>query len=192
MVPLRECQDRSEWQALFEDCADQPLAQSWEYGQAMTALGGQVRRFVWGQTIAQVLERRGLRLVNRGPLGPDAGQMLGRLTRHAGLTLATPERPLAGLGLIPLITPRHLALWPITGDETALRAGLTDKWRNRLLRAEERGLRITQGGRKAVGTLLDHETRLRQARGYRALPGAFVRAWPGESLMLEWREGGQM
>ncbi|GHC45234.1 hypothetical protein [Neogemmobacter tilapiae] len=192
MENLRECFDPAEWAALCAASPDQPMAQSWDYGQAMAVLGARVRRFVFGETIAQVLERPGLRLVNRGPLGPRAGPMLRRLARHWGVTLATPEHALPGWGRMPLITPRHQAIWRLDPDADAMRGNLSAKWRNRLLRAEERGLRITHGQVASLNELLTAEAIQRQQRGYRALPGAFAIHWPGEKLLLEWREGGQM
>lgn len=192
MENLKNCHDPAEWAALFAASPDQPMAQSWEYGQAMAALGARVRRFVWRDTCAQVLERRGLRLVNRGPLGAQAGPMLGRLARHWGALVATTEHGLSGFGRLPLITPRYHAHWRVDQGESLLRAGLSGKWRNRLVRAEDRVLRITQGGAQSIETLLTHEATQRQERHYRTLPAAFVAAWPGEKLMLEWREGGTM
>jgi hypothetical protein len=192
MENLRECFEPAEWAALYAASPDQPMAQSWDYGQAMAALGVRVRRFVFGETIAQVLERPGLRLVNRGPLGPRAGPMLRRLARPWGVTLATPEHPLPGWGRMPLITLRHQAIWWLDPDAEAMRRNLSAKWRNRLLRAEERGLWITHGEAASLNELLKVEAGQRQQRGYRALPGAFTARWPGEKLLLEWREGGQM
>jgi hypothetical protein len=192
MEDLRECHDPAEWAALYAACPDQPLAQSWEYGQAMGRLGARVRRFVWGKTIAQVLERGGLRLVNRGPLGTMARPMLRHLARHWGALVATPETALSGWGLVPLITPRHHAFWQLDQGQTALRAGLCGKWRNRLVRAEDRGLQITQGGARSLAELLRAEAAQRHQRHYRALPAGFVAAWPGDRLLLEWREGGVM
>lgn len=191
--------DQEAWQARL---AQAPLAQSWEYGVAMTALGARVRRGLVcdaGREVAvvQVLERRGLRLISRGPvwLGdvPQAVQrrVLRRLAVQPGATVATPEAGVRGLGLVPLITPRHQALWDLASDPAVLKAGMARSWRYRLKRAE--GLRVVQSkSDAALAELLTAEGVQRGVRRYRALPAAFAAAWPGERMLWQWRQGGRM
>ncbi|MDT8855693.1 GNAT family N-acetyltransferase [Paracoccaceae bacterium Fryx2] len=180
-----------------------PLQQSWEYGQAMAALGAGVRRaqvFLDGQEVAraQVLHRRGLRLILRGPLWlalpePRARRaVLRRLARHAAPTIATPAEAVPGFGVLPLITPRHHALWDLTPDPAALRAGLSGKWRNRLVRAEAQVAPRRANPARALEPLLAAEEAQRGQRGYRALPPAFARLWPGSRQVWEWHSAGRM
>lgn len=82
-------------------------------------------------------------------------------------------------------------------DEATRRAALCGKWRNRLCRAEEAGLRILARPCHLPrdNALLMREVQQRKARGYAGLPAAFTAAWiaadPGGSLVVEARQGGQ-
>ncbi len=174
-----------------------PLQQSLAYGQAMRSLGADVRCVALKEhglvvAYAQILQRLRLRVILRGPLWQapcDRALALRHLARWPGGTLATPEDPISGFGLIPLITPRHHALWDLTGDEGILRAGLHGKWRNRLLQAE--GLTIRQGNAQTLNTLIANEQQQRRDRGYRGLPGAFLRTWR-DPMVLHWSPKGQV
>ncbi len=95
---------------------------------------------------------------------------------------------MAGLGLVPLVTPVHHAIWALEGD---LRAGLAGKWRNRLVAAERAGVQVQPAGRDGLEALLAAEGAQRRMRGYRALPAGFTRALPEGSLRLwGWRHAG--
>ncbi len=188
----------------WTDTADEgivPFQQSLAYAAAARELGGQVRRAVLhrrgvvaGQV--QLMQRPGLRLILRGPVlapGEAPGPWLRRLARWAGATVAVPEAPLAGFGAVPLLTPRHLAVWDLSADAAALRAGMAQKWRNRLAAAERAGIEVRRGGRAALERLLEAEAAQRLARGYRSLPAGFTRALPEASLRLwQWRDRGQV
>ena len=168
------------------------------YGAIAAAAGRGLRRFritADGRLVglAQVLGRGGLWLCSRGPVFaadlPEATRRraLRRLARALpGVLIATPEEPVAGFGLVPLITARHQALWDLTPEEGALRAGLQGKWRNRLAAAERAGLRVRV--EQAADWLIAAEASQRKDRGYRALPPAFATAWaqqsPGSALVL--------
>lgn len=196
--------DRADWTAALHGGDAGPLQQSWDYGAGMAALGARVRRCVVRDAsgdlaMVQVMERRGLRVIARGPVwlrGLDGARKRGvlrGLARHPGLTVATPGEELQGVGLIPLITRRHHALWDLTPDPIELRAGLDGKWRGHLSLAERRGLRISQGGAQALEALIAAEAAQRAVRGYHALPGAFARGWPVDQRHVwQWRQGGQM
>jgi hypothetical protein len=187
-----------------DDKAAVPLQQSAVYAQAMRALGVRVRGAVievegryGGQTL--MLERPGLRLISRGPVWPEdlphgaKLHALRRLARQGAAVVATPEQALAGFGLVPLITPRHLALWDLTGDEADLRAGLHPKWRNALCRCEARGLGLSRGGRGKLSALVAAEAAQRAARAYHALPHSFLMGLPERALRLwHWSQDGQM
>lgn len=177
------------------DWQDGALQQSLAYGAAMASLGARVRLAeVAGLGRAMVLHRGGLRLINRGPIfSPhatlrDRVQFLRSLARHAGLTVATFERHLGGFGLIPLITPRHHAIWDLRPLPHTLRAALLGKWRNRLKAVE--GLEIRPAGPQARAVLIAAEARQRAARGYRALPATFLDHWPEDQMLaLQWCDG---
>ncbi len=174
------------------------LQNRFAYGVIAAAQGRAVRR-LWlrrqGETVglAQVVGRGGLWLAARGPVFaatlPDAVRRAAlRAVARAvgGLCLATPEAPLAGFGLVPLITARHHAIWDLAPPEADLRRALQGKWRNRLVAAEKTGLRVL--AEADPGWILATESRQRESRGYRGLPAGFVQAWgaamPGGVLAL--------
>lgn len=202
--------DDAGWIAQLEalGSARAPAMAQWPTYGAIAASGGrQLRRLVFrarGAAVgaAQVLGRalpgplgfgRALWLISRGPvfapeLSPDVQRAcLRAAARHLpGVLIATPEMPLRGRGLIPLVTPRHQAIWDLGPEPQALRAGLAQKWRNRLAAAERGG--ITVRDEPDPAWLFDSEAAQRRARGYRALPAAFVTSWeraaPGSVLTL--------
>ena len=169
------------------------MQQHWAYGAAAEALGRRVLRCeVWQGGarlgLVQMLERgpraAPLRLILRGPVwtGPPPPARIQRATLRVlgrGATLATPEQPVAGAGLIPLITPRHIARLDLTPPPAVLRAGLWGKWRNRLVVAEAAGVTVRQeeGQPRDYRWLLAAEAAQRRVRGYRALPAGFVSVW---------------
>ncbi|ETX28762.1 hypothetical protein RISW2_04485 [Roseivivax isoporae LMG 25204] len=96
---------------------------------------------------------------------------------------------LRAAGWWPLLTPGTVALLPL-GDADSLRAGLSGKWRNRLARAEEAGMRVT---RRPLPPDPDHwvlaaEARQARARGYRGWPprlaAAYAAATPGGAQLF--------
>lgn len=165
-----------------ETAAFVPLQQSAVYAAAVASCGARVR---WLDGVLAV-ERGPLRLISRVGGLDRAG--LRRLARWPGVTVATPEDAVAGFGLVPLVTPMHHAVWSLGED---LRAGLSGKWRNRLVAAEQSGVRVRRGGQAVLGALLAAEGAQRRQRGYRALPEGFSRALPDSALRLwEWRQAG--
>lgn len=144
---------------------------------------------------ALVVERGRLRSVFRGPLWApgateaDKHQGFRRLARWMGVTVAVPEDPIAGLGLVPLVTPVHQAVWSLEGD---LRAGLAGKWRNRLVAVEGK-VRVRPGDAGTLARLIAAEAAQQRERRYRSLPAAFSMALPTGAMRLwEWRQGGEM
>jgi hypothetical protein len=161
-----------------------PLQQSPAYAAAAAACGARVR---WMDGVLAV-ERGRVRLVSRVS-GLDRAN-LRRLARWPGVTVITPEAEVGGVGFVPLVTPMHHAVWSLDGD---LRARLWGKWRNRLVAAEGKGVRIRRGGQTTLEDLILAEAIQRKLRGYRALPAGFTRALAKENLRLwEWRESGRM
>ena len=163
------------------------LQNRFAYGAIAAGQGRAVRRFVLrrqGETVglAQVVGRGGLWLLARGPVFaatlPDTARRAAlRAVARAvpGLCLATPEAPLRGFGLLPLITARHQAIWDLSPSEADLRRALQGKWRNRLVAAEKAGLRVM--AEADPGWILQAESHQRESRGYRGLPAGFVQAW---------------
>ncbi len=193
----------AQWDGRLRAAGSAPLPQSWRYGAVAASFGARVGRAVicdGGREVAlaQVLARRGLRLVSRGPVWldcPDPGHrraVLRRLARAAAPVIATPAEAVAGFGLVPLLTPRHHAIWNLAPDPAALRAAMEPKWRGRLGAAERAGLRLSQAP-AALEALINSEAAQRLDRRYRALPPAFARAWgPGASRVLSWGQGGRI
>jgi hypothetical protein len=177
------------------DCEDfdgfRALQQSEAYAAAAQRMGARVAWHDLETGPVLVVERGRLRSVQRATLGAGEGgrHRLRRLARWPGLTVATPEVGLAGMGLVPLVTPVHHAIWRIDGD---LLAGMAGKWRNRLIRAEG-SVTPRRGDAGTLDRLLAAEAGQRARRRYRALPAAFSRALPQGALWLwEWRQGGEM
>jgi antitoxin (DNA-binding transcriptional repressor) of toxin-antitoxin stability system len=175
----------------------------------MAAMGAQVHRAEISdngqRALAQVICRdfgRVLRVgyLARGPVWQCAVDAAGeratmRLIRRTlpggGVLLASPDRPVAGL--VPLMTPVHVAELALTPDRETLRRRLHGKWRNRLVRAEAAGLRITvcQPEPASLDWLIARDIAQQRARGYRALPGGFARAWgrDGRVMLSAHRDG---
>ena len=193
------------WDARLATAGVAPLQQSWRYGAVAAAMGARVGRAVVRDgarevAVAQVLSRRGLRLLSRGPVwldcadpDPDPDQrraVLRRLARAPAPVIATPGEAVAGFGLVPLLTPRHHAIWDLTPAPDALRAAMAPKWRIDLMLAEKAGLRLSQAP-AALEALIAAEAAQRSARRYHALPPAFARSW-GASRVLSWSVGGRV
>lgn len=90
-------------------------------------------------------------------------------------------------GYRQIITPVHLAEWDLTGD---LRAGLHQKWRNQLRRAEKDALRIRdQPWDGTAHPLFTHAEALAKARKFRPLPTAllsvFAQLNPDQAIIFE-------
>ena len=165
-----------------------PMQQHPTYGAVLRRCGRQVRWAEWrdgGGPVARalVVSRPGLTLLSRGPLWGGvpglAGPLLRDIAGFRGLSFATPEGAATGPGLIPVMAPRSEAIWHLPGDRAGLRAGLGQKWRNALTKAERdsAGLTIRASARADAGWLYAVEGQQRRDRGYRALPPAFAEAW---------------
>jgi hypothetical protein len=173
-----------------------PFQQSLPYALAAAASGARVRWCDVDAGRALLIERGRLRLVSRGPVwagtcAPEVQrQALRELARWPGLTIATPEVPVQGFGLVPLVTSMHHAVWSLDPD---LRKGMAGKWRNRLTAAERAGITPQVGTRATLDRLILQEMQQRRTRGYRSLPPQFTAGLPPETLRIwEWRRAGDM
>lgn len=178
------------------------LQQDWSYGEAVTALGGDVWRvgILDGNTLvglAQFTTRRiggvvQMALCTRGPVWLEDVDPAGKaaaikaLRKGLGLgwprlTLVSPDSESADgmAGRSRVMTGYSTVLLDLKQDLEALRAGLEQKWRNRLNAAEKSALKIQQNGTKLAQYrwLLDTEEGQRASRGYRATPAALVPAY---------------
>jgi hypothetical protein len=196
------CHDEATWTDAADAAGFVAFQQGWCYGRAAAAMGATVRHAVIRDgtqhlALAQVLDKRGLRLLSRGPLwlAPlsmrDKRRVVRRLASIFGATMVTPEDVLAGPGLVPLVTSRHQAIWDLRPEPRVLRAGLHGKWRNMLATCERAALRFGRNRDGALASLLAAEAEQRASRGYRALPPAFTQALPQAAMRVwDWREGG--
>ncbi|GAA0285920.1 GNAT family N-acetyltransferase [Rhodovulum strictum] len=198
--------------------ADLPMQQHPTHGAVCAALGRAVYWLEWrdGRRVmatAQVLRRDwpligGVALVSRGPvLAPglptetarDALAALIATLRagHRGV-IVTPEPvagadPMAGGPWLSMMTGGHVARLSLAPGLCALRAGLHQKWRNRLRRAESGGLAVAETALPddPGHWLLREEAAQARARRYGRLPPAYALAWAlaGETLLVSAQAG---
>lgn len=174
------------------DCRDSfafaPFQQSEVYAAAVGACGARLRWLAGPSGPVLAVERGRVRLISR-VCGLDRTEVR-QLARWAGLTVVTPEVGLSGVGLVPLVTPMHHAVWTLGPD---LRAGMARNWRGHLRQAERSGLRPRRGDADTLDVLVATEAMQRIERRYRALPAGFSRALPPSALRIwEWREAGSI
>lgn len=109
-----------------------------------------------------------------------------------GPVLIAPDRPLPlhQIGALPLVSPMTVATLDLTPDTDSLRAGLHQKWRNRLRHAEQQGMRVARQNMPddPGHWLLQADLVQQSARGYRSWPIpltlAYGRANPGQSKLF--------
>ncbi|MBY5974536.1 GNAT family N-acetyltransferase [Ferrimonas balearica] len=113
---------------------------------------------------------------------PDLRSLPGPALISAGD--AAMDATLRGSGAIRVMTPQSRAVLTLLQDEDRQRAGLAQKWRNRLNRADKAGLRLRHAPlpRDPQHWLLAAEAAQQRAREYRALPPAFALTWPETRL----------
>lgn len=191
------------WHRLAGNSAFQ---QSWAYGAACAALGSRVLRLELRAEdgpigVAQLVHRRLLGCLHaavctRGPVWSDAATPELRSKALVALRRALPFPWLRGLfvtpesgdtetgvlrqgGLSRVMTPYSTGIIDLTRPEDDLRASMHQKWRNRLVAAEQAGLSLGRADRRPqlYQWLLEEEARQQKARGYGALPVALIPAW---------------
>jgi hypothetical protein len=167
--------DRGHWHQWLCEARKSNLLQSWAYGEAKkNAEGWTVRRGVFKRgnlpvAIVQMLEKRFVFLklsrVNRGPLFLASASSdditavwncllrTGDVLRGRVLSIA-PELSFSGGNLALLarnnVFARHPRVWTsvwfdLSRDLGQIRAGLTAKWRSKLVVAEKNDLQVTIG-----------------------------------------------
>lgn len=161
---------------------------------------------VWlnGATPLLVLRRRmrglAIAMVSRAKI--EHPKVLADQLRQAGLhrhlILLSPENPtpdLAQIGAIPLMTPGFVARIDLTVPRDVRRAGLHQKWRNRLVFGEGQGLQVKRQNLplRADHWLLVADTLQQSNRGYRNWPVpltlAFARQNPSSAKLFTAFEG---
>lgn len=186
-----------------------PLPQSPEYAKTCAALGRPTRlctretkgevRLSW-----QIQSRKfgpfgRVDMVSRGPVAASDADRQTWLERwqnwHDGRPLllnaeGMEASDLRRAGFWPLMTPATLAMLPL-GSEPEMRAGLKQKWRNRLNRAESERIKVTRHVLSRGHWLLRAELEQARTKGYRGLPPAFSAAFstanPGRAVVFEAR-----
>lgn len=193
--------DRARWDRLVRDA---PWQQHWAYGEAVEAMGGRVLRCAVRErgrivALAQFTARSlGMfahgALCARGPVIVDPSvpaaavyRCLRRSTPLAWprLVLLSPEAgaegALARAGLRQVMTGAAVATLDLRPSAETLRAGMAQKWRNRLNAAERDGtVRCcvsASPAAAAVAVTLAREQHDEREKGYRGLPTALVTAW---------------
>lgn len=182
--------------AMFDAAPDAPsnraLQQCAGFARAQRSVGAPVLTLPDGTLVLQ--RRRGpfnVHMLTRCNVTPARLHCL----RNAGVkgpVILAPDAPLdpAGLPIVPLVSPVWLTTLDLTPSVDALRAGLHQKWRNRLKHAEKQGLRVT---RQNMPDQSDHwvlmaEGAQQLARGYRSWPPlltcAFARENPGDAKLF--------
>lgn len=194
--------------------AEVPCAQSAPFARALRAHGGAALALALrddGRTVGHALAiRRGARrLISRGPVwSVDAGTVARRaglraLRRHggAGLTVLnaeTDDPAMRCAGFLRVLTPVWVAEWPLSPDSAILRAGLHQKWRNRLKAGESAGWQLRRAAMDPDPGhwLFRHDAGLAQARGYQAWPATLIVAWvranPGTAILWTASRKGQV
>ncbi|MEQ8291660.1 MAG: GNAT family N-acetyltransferase [Roseovarius sp.] len=183
-----------DWPAL--PCA---LQQHPFYGQAVRRMGGEAgiyRVVADGREIGrvQVLYRRvgpgRLAWIGRGPVWLPGAPLAARREALAGLAGAVggaavvqPDTPLEAcwLGAPAVMSAASVAEIDLTAPAADRMARQHGKWRNRLRGARAAGLTVRHRpvDMAADAGLLGRETAQRKARGYAALPPAFLHHWAG-------------
>lgn len=196
---------RRDWHRLAPAPA---MQQGWAYGEACAALGSRVLRMEIRQGretigLAQVVHRRLLGWLDafvctRGPVWMDDTDADAHTDARAEGLLAlrralgpgrlkglfvTPDSgmatALANARMTRVMTPYSTAIIDLTRPEADLRAAMHQKWRNRLVAAEQAGLRVARADRRPelFRWLLEAEEAQQRRKRYRALPPALVAAW---------------
>jgi len=191
-----------------------PLPQSPEFARTIDLLG----KFT-GQHVMQLPDGRALQwhvqsrnfgpfgtvdLVSRGPVTHTPSDWRFWLQHWRAFHGTTPlllnplglaAEDLTAAGFWPLMSAAHLGILHLA-DRDSMRMKLHQKWRNRLVRSEGHGARVTTCELSDYHWILSAEKAQAKAQGYRGLPPgfslAFAKANPGKSLILEAQHSGDV
>ncbi|MBO9474619.1 GNAT family N-acetyltransferase [Shimia sp. R10_1] len=184
---------------MFDACPEMPLTplqQSDAYRKALALTQTRTSTLEDGTLILRrKLAGVSLAMLPRAQLSPETLPDLIRTARkrqHLGkdiliLNPDTPSKWLGKLGAVPIMTPQYIAELSLTEN---LRAGLNQKWRNRLVFAERQGLRITRQNmtQKPDQWLLQNNQEQQRERGYSgwsdALTLAYAKANTGDAKLF--------
>ena len=199
---------RTVWDRLVKGAA---LQQDWAYGAACEALGSTVLRAEIrdrGDRIGavQLIHRPILRLLNgavatRGPVwqADVPAHTMGSAVRALANSLPLPgwrgllltpdltcDAALRKSGFQRVMTPYATVMLDLTQDQSILRNRMHQKWRNRLVSAEQAGIVITRTDARPEHYLwlLEAEAEQQRRNRYRALPPALVPAWQASGGQL--------
>ncbi|MEO9898458.1 MAG: GNAT family N-acetyltransferase [Paracoccaceae bacterium] len=181
-----------------------PMQQHVHYARTCQIMGSQVQSYVAGspaqpRAYAQILHRRlpvigHVAQLARGPVWPhpisldEAAEGLNGLVgdlKRINRAVIVINEPLAGADfanatkLLPLFTGATHAYLNLDGTSKDRMLRQHGKWRNRLRRAQDNGLKVDQSGMPGDTEhwLLDREVQQSKEMGYRALPPEFTIAW---------------
>ena len=169
------------------ELAHVPVQQHPAHAAALRRIGAGVRRIDLGDGgYAHALLRRlgplRLALVPRGPVWPEPRAP--RMDDLRALRRALPARTMLivngdgslprSLRILPLVTPQWVAEWDLTPPPDTLRAGLHQKWRNRLHRAGTAPVHEQAMPPDPDHWLLQHEGAAARRRGYAPWPAKLV------------------
>ncbi|MCB9944086.1 MAG: peptidoglycan bridge formation glycyltransferase FemA/FemB family protein [Geminicoccaceae bacterium] len=198
MATVREISDRATWERWLARAERCGLQQGWAYGEAASAQGQQVRRFLFARDgdplgLAQILWRRypmglGVAMLMRGPVWlqqPDddeARAIMGAIRSALPRTLIiwtpddTDDRPIR-CGFRRIYTGYSTIWLDLRPGLDDLRGRLDGKWRNMLCRAEETGMAVREvRGGQALDWLIETNETHRKKVGYRGPSPNFIRA----------------
>ena len=181
-----------------------PMQQHIHYARTCQIMGSQVQSYVAGSLnqprgYAQILRRRlpvigQVAQLARGPVWPHPISLdqaaeglddLVRVLRRTNRAVIVISEPLAGQDfasvakLLPLFTGATHAYLNLDGTSEDRLMRQRGKWRNRLRRAQDSGLKVDQSGMPGdtAHWLLDREAQQSKELRYRALPPEFTIAW---------------
>ncbi len=180
-----------------------PLQQHPAFARALAAMGRPaltLRIAAGSRTLGHVtlMQRGKLALASRGPVWEQGSEpseraaALRALRRRIGWALAlnadAPDPALPRARFLPLLTPATIAEWDLGPDPDTRRARLGQKWRNRLVRAEDQGWKVRRIPFPADPGhwLLARDAEQQRAKRYRALPGALSAAYAAVNKGQAW------
>ena len=179
---------RQEWGELFPRDMPTPLAQTWEWGEAKTAIGRQVVRYRLRMESGTAIQAESRRPGFLWAPGAPSGTVTQESARHVGSLADQLGRPVVVSPHFPLPGIRPLRHHPYLPGTVVLdlaiplpelRKAFDKKWRNALSKAERSSLTLVDG---SIDELLALQADLSARKGFRVpYTPAFVHALKGIS-----------